>query len=654
MDNRQQRRLAAKARAQEFQSHMNAASNAMRDGDVVAAEREYQAALVVDPLAAEPHHLLAHIAYGQGRLQNAGDHILEAATRDDGNLEIHADCGAIMNMLGRGAEAEAACRHVLQHKPSHAEACNNLSVAIDIQGRWAEALVVCEEALSLRPDYADALINKGSLLVKLEQPVAAIEALAEAVHLAPENPLARVNLATAMRKVGEHDAALEQCQLALEIKPDYPEAQGVVGDIMAAAGDFETALKAYDAALGLRPGFMAVRLNRAAALYKLSRLDDAAEAYRSVLVDFESSADAHAGLGAVYLASGETERSIEAYRTAVDLNPRHGSAWAALSAVPGGAFSDHDIQAIKVLCEDETASQEFRIAGHFALAENLDRSRDFDAAFEHFNIGNEARKALLAERDQVFDFDALMEGAHSTIAAFQQDVGEGEGASDDERPVFVLGMPRSGTTLVQQILAAHPDGAGAGEALSIAALSDGLGPAEMAGHALDRLAAVEPDAERIVDKTPFHFHHVGLIRHLFPSARIIHCRRDPMDTGLSCYMQNFADDYPWSCNLRHIGLYTRVYETLMGHWRTILGDKLVEVHYEDLVSDPELQVRQLLDQVGLDWNPACLEHHKSHQPVFSASSWQVRQPLYTSSKGRAENYAAHLEPLRDALSERQP
>ena len=159
MGNRQQTRKLARARTREVQLKINAAREAIGEGDMVAAERECQSAIVIDPLAASPYHLLAHIAYSQGRLQNAGDNILEAATRDDKDLEIHSDCGAIMNTLGRGAEAEAACRYVLECNPEHIQARNNLSVALDLQGRWIEALAECDDVLLKQPTYVLSLIH---------------------------------------------------------------------------------------------------------------------------------------------------------------------------------------------------------------------------------------------------------------------------------------------------------------------------------------------------------------------------------------------------------------------------------------------------------------------------------------------------------------
>ncbi len=629
---------------------MRAARKAMQDGDATAAERQCRDALEVDPLAADPYHLMAHIAYGQGRLLNAGEYILEAATRDDSNLDIHADCGAIMNMLGRAPEAEAACRHVVAERPQHAEAWNNLAVALDQQGRRDEALGACDTAIGLRSDYVDAFVNKGSLLVKSGDPVSAIEVLSEAIHLAPDNPLARVNLASALRAVGEFEFAAEQSREAVRANPNLPEAHGALGDAQAAAGRYDQAVGAYDKALELRPGFMAARLNRAAALYRLGRLDEAVDAYQSLTVDFPQGADAHAGLGVVHLAAGRLSDAAASFRRAVEIEPRHGAAWAALAVAPDGVLDDADMEIIKKLCDDQKAPIDARIAAHFALADTLDREGDADAAFAHYQAGNDMRKSVLADRDHIFDEALLAESVDDIIASAPADPALKGGHSEDAQPVFVVGMPRSGTTLVEQILASHASVAGAGEALSIAALDPDASDAENVVAALARLGAGPDNAGRIVDKTPFQFFHIGLIRRLFPNAAIIHCRRDALDTGLSCYMQNFTDDYPWSCDLNHIGVYWKAYRRLMDHWRDILGDTLIEVDYEHLVANPESETRRLIDALGLAWDPACLAFHQTERPVHSASNWQVRQPMYDHAVGRARRYDAHLAALRDALA----
>jgi hypothetical protein len=230
-------------------------------------------------------------------------------------------------------------------------------------------------------------------------------------------------------------------------------------------------------------------------------------------------------------------------------------------------------------------------------------------------------------------------------------------------PIFVLGMPRSGTTLVEQILASHPQVHGAGELRALQRLVDGLGdypaaatrlaPAELARLGESYLAQIRPLAggrAHLVDKMPANFLHAGLIHLMLPGARIVHCRRDPVDTCLSCYTKLFSGEQMFAYDLRELGLFHRAYQTLMAHWRAVLPpDRFIEVDYEAVVENLEGEARRLVAFLGLPWDEACLGFHKTERPVRTASVNQVRQPIYRTSAGRWKAHAAHLEPLLSAL-----
>ena len=251
-------------------------------------------------------------------------------------------------------------------------------------------------------------------------------------------------------------------------------------------------------------------------------------------------------------------------------------------------------------------------------------------------------------------------------AFFERAAGLGSGS---DRPVFIVGMPRSGTTLVEQIISSHPRAAGAGELPDIPWLIQRL-PAELgsgagypgcvealdresvqrlAGSYLDRLGLVSATTDRVTDKLPMNYMHLGLIAVLFPNAVIVHCKRDPMDTCLSCYFQNFSRDLGFCFDLEDLGFYYRHYETLMAFWAEVLPLCIHDVAYEDLVKNPEDVSRGLIEACGLEWDPRCLSPHKNRRPVKTASSWQVRQPLYKTSVARWKRYEKHLGPLKSSL-----
>ena len=661
MANRQDRRRDKRLQNQEFREQMKTAMAHLDNDRVREAELAFKEAAAMQPGEAEPHHMLAMMTYRAGRLEEAGNHIVEAAMRDDDDVAIHADCGAIMNMLGRPAEAEAACRHVIDQDPDHVEAYNNLSVALSMQGKRDEALEICEAALARRPDYTDALVNKANLLVKMDDTIAAIEAFAAAIQVAPENPLARVNLGIALRMVGELDAAEEQCRLSIELRPDYPEAHAGLGMVLAAKEDFAAAIKAFREALKLRPGFAAAQLNLAAAHFKAGDFEASEAVYCEIIEQHPAAAPAQTGLGVVMLASGRLDAATQAFRDAVDLDPREGEAWMNLSSALGSDMPDADIAQMTDFANNMLLSTDQRVAIRFALGEVCDRRGEFEAAFVHYRAGNDARKAELNKLGKIFDPAAIVGDTEAVQSIFNPSFIERFAGIGDltERPVFIIGMPRSGTTLVEQILASHPDVNGAGEIGCISAtvpnFPDSITDLDvsqvsaMARNAAENLFVGAGEAARVIDKAPFQFQHLGLIRILFPNARIIHCVRDPLDIGLSCYFQNFVADYPWSADLGHIGVYLQAYSRLMDHWRTLFEDAILDVRYETLVENQEAESRRLINHLGLPWHDECLNFHETRRTVLTASNWSVRKPIHTRSIARAASYGGHTAALRKAL-----
>ena len=301
---------------------------------------------------------------------------------------------------------------------------------------------------------------------------------------------------------------------------------------------------------------------------------------------------------------------------------------------------------------------------HFGLGKLLDEQGHYDAAFEQFREANALKprrfdtskhRRFIDSMIKTFDHDTIARLARSSLL--------------NDRPVFIIGMPRSGTSLVEQILSSHPQIHGAGELQDILRMAERLpkmvklehpypvcvtgldtGVADtLAGEYLDHLRALAPDARCVTDKLPGNFLHLGLISRLFPGARIVHCRRDPIDTCLSCYFQNFTADHGYAYNLEHLGFYYRQYERLMHHWFSVVDNPILVVHYEQLVRDTKPTVQAMLEFCSVPWDDVCLHFYESGRPVTTASYDQVRRPPYTTSIGRWRHYARYLQPLRTAL-----
>ena len=305
-----------------------------------------------------------------------------------------------------------------------------------------------------------------------------------------------------------------------------------------------------------------------------------------------------------------------------------------------------------------------RTALHFALAETLDGRGAAERAFDHAAAGNQLRQGRLRDQGHVFDapghdrlVDQIARMFDADFFAARQDFGDGS-----ELPVFVVGMPRSGTTLVEQIAASHPAVFGAGERDDIGAIAgahfpkratelDAMSAGDLAQAHLERIRGPAGAALRMTDKTPVNFLYLGLIAVLFPGARVIHFRRAARDVCLSCYFQNFAAGLPWTTDLKDLGGYHRAYRRIMDHWRRVLPLAMLDVDYEDLVAAPDKGSRRIIDFLGLPWDDACLAFHNSRRTVRSAANWQVRRPVYATSVGRWKAYEPWLEPLLDALDE---
>jgi hypothetical protein len=307
-----------------------------------------------------------------------------------------------------------------------------------------------------------------------------------------------------------------------------------------------------------------------------------------------------------------------------------------------------------------------RIDAGFALGKALDESGRYDEAFAHYAEANSLVKRFRASVGDRYDPRAVHRLNDQMFEVFtpnyfEQRRGWGE---PSELPVFIVGMPRSGTTLVQQIAASHSLVHGAGELGDIADIAKTFGGSDVRSAALgwdrdsvkavaqrhiQRLQALRGNAPRVIDKAPSNVHHLGLIALLFPSARVIFCRRDARDTCLSCYFQWFARGNTFSFDLAHCGHEYLATDRLMNHWRRTLPLAMLDVQYEELVADLEGRSRRLLDFLSLPWEPACLEFHRTETTILTSSSWQVRQPIYQSSVGRWRHYERHLRPLLEVL-----
>jgi tetratricopeptide (TPR) repeat protein len=484
------------------------------------------------------------------------------------------------------------------------------------------------------------------------------------LKLDPQSALAHFNAANALYELKRYEEALASYDRALAIQPDFANALSNRGNVLLELKRYEEALASYDRALAIRPDLAEAHLGRGTVLstFELKRYEEALASYDRALTIRPDFAEAHHARGTVLRTFGLIKEALPLLEKAVELAPQRGKF--VCSLVESKRFVDGDphLGLIETLARDiGSLSEEDQIYFHFALGKVYADLGQHERSFSHLIEGNRLKRKQI-----VYDEAVELAQLERMRALFTAEVMRKARSFGDPStvPVFIIGMPRSGTTLVEQILAAHPMVYGAGELNdfeaavaslrgSIAARS-GLGREELHQigiRYLQRVRTIAPVVERITDKMPGNFRYVGLIHLALPNARIIHVRRDPLDTCLSCFSILFAHNYqPFSYDLAELGRYYRAYTALMEHWREVLPlEHVLEVQYEELVVNFEPLARRIVAYCGLEWDAACLEFHKTKRLVWTASAIQVRQPIYRSSIGRWRAYEDMLRPLSEAL-----
>lgn len=536
-------------------------------------------------------------------------------------------------------------------------------------GRATEADAECDRLLLLDPKHAEALHLSGMLAMQHGQFERAVDLLTRAVGAAPAFALAHFNLGVALQHLGRNPAAVQAYQRARTLNPQHLETQFNLGNVLAALERFDEAVQAYEQARALNPAIAQVHNNLGNVLAGLGRNGDAIAAYRAAIALSPQNADAFTNLAGALQVQGALAEALEATGEALAIDPAHAAAWFVRSEVKSYTPGDGEIDQLQALIaadDPPRLGNTARTNLEFALSKAWMDVGDADQAFAHLQAANRLKRATLDYdvQDDVRGFDAL---AKVFDRAF---LDRFAGAGDpSDAPIFVLGMPRSGTTLVEQILAAHPDVFGAGELTALMSAIDqedlpletlaqrlaGLTPEGFRKLAAGYLAAARPPAvgaAHFTDKMPGNFRFVGLIGLILPNARIVHCVRDPIDTCLSCFTKQFSGRQDFAYDLAELGTFYAAYKRMMAHWRAIMpADRFIEVRYEDVVDDLEAQARRLTAFCGLAWNDACLDFHNTVRPVRTASANQVRKPIYRSSMQRWRPYERHLHALIEAMQE---
>jgi tetratricopeptide (TPR) repeat protein len=643
------------------------------------AANYYRRALALKPDMAEAHHNLGVALAQDGKMAEAVACYHQALRLNPNYFEAHNSLGVALASQGKAREAVSCYQQAVRLKPDYVEAYTNLASLLMAQGHLPEAAACLQEMLRFKPDLATAHFQLGNVRHAQQLPEKASEHFQRTVQLQPDNALAFYNLGNALQIQGRFVEAEGAYRRALQLRPAYAEAYNNMGSALANQGRLDEALECYRQSLALKDNYPEAYYNRGNALKEQGQVAPAIASYREALRLRPNYPYAHNNLGDSFLDQGEVARAAEHYREALRLKPDYAQAIYNLAQLVVQAPSiaeDGLAERIVPLLAARTSPADASLL-HFALADLLRRQKRHNEAFEQYQQANALRQRLYQEAGTAFDPNEHTRRVDQLIALFTRAfIRQARGlGTNSELAVFIVGMPRSGTTLVEQILCGHPCVFGAGELTDIGRLVAGLPgqpwtetgypnclstwsarggrqpPAvsrQLAVTYLNRLTELGGAAARVTDKLPENYIHLGFIALLFPRARIIHCRRDPLDVCLSCYFQNFKG-MNFACDLHNLGHYYRQYQRLMEHWKAALSVRICEVVYEELVADPETVSRRLIAFCGLDWDEGCLAFQSNPRAVQTASKLQVRQPIYTSSLARWRPYAAHLGRLREAL-----
>jgi len=594
---------------------------------------EFDRALESDPRDGQTLVAKARLLRRLDRSEEAYELACEALKLLPGDGKGYLEAGLAALAVGKSEAAVRYCRHAVETTPTSAEAHEAVAAALLAYGAPQEAELHFRRALALAPNSASALFKLGNLCEQQGRLKEAEESYREAIKAAPTAILARNRLGSLLLHLGKPAEALAEFEKAVEIEPLSASCHS----------------------------------NRAAALSDLNRYDEAVAACELALQLNPNLAEAYVNLGATKQTLGDLEKARAAFERALQLNPDLVQAIFSLTNIEAGPVRNSAASSIEKLLQSDKLPNMARTQLHFALARIHERNQNFAAAFEAASKAN----ALEARRPayEPVAFERFVAGLKVTFTTefFEKRRAYG---SPGEHPIFIVGMPRSGTTLVEQVLASHPRVFGGGELTILAELAGDLkrwgratkpfppGIVELTEPEVLRLAgayrrhtrAIAGPTRIVTDKMPSNVFYLGLVALLFPSAKIVFCRRNPLDVFVSTYFMMFRHPLSYGGSQEAFAHFYKCQEEAMAHWRRVLPIRVHEIEYESFVGNQEAETRKLLEHCGLEWDPRCLEFHLTRRPVRTGSDIQVRRPLNTKSVGRSEPYAEFLGELKRRVS----
>jgi Tfp pilus assembly protein PilF len=600
-------------------------------GKIREAEAFYRQSLNKNPNNADTNNVYGLLCIQTNRFEAATKLIRKALITQPDNPQSHYNLAIAFNALEDGDKAEEHFREAISLAPGNFAALNSLAVILRRQGKLADAVDKLKTTLQINPFYAEAHCNLGITFQDMGEENRAGSSFKRAIEISPGMVEAHNGLAEVLIDQGQLEDAMLSVRQALKINPDYSEAHNTLGIV----------------------------------LNKKGKTEDAISSFKSAAELSSTNAEALVNLGVTLEQSGDLQQATESYQRAIKTNPNFSKAWYLLAHLKNHTSSEDEISAALALFQNEKTSAASKADLAFALACAHESRQQYGDSFNYLQQGHQLKKKKLpfnlSKETRYFQslkdiFNADFFNKHATITKLEQSV------------VFIVGMPRSGTSLTEQILASHTSAHGAGELSLIANTRKEIAKVtgrsfpqnckllddadmEMLGLSYIReLIEQSPESEVITDTNPMNFLYVGLIAALLPNARIINCVRNPMDNCLSIFKHLLAEAHAYSHDLEDLGAYFNLYRDLMKHWHETLPGRIYDLPYETLVAESEAEIRKLLEFCELPFEENCLQFHETSRVVRTPSASQVRQPLYTDTINLWERYEQQLKPLQAILN----
>jgi tetratricopeptide (TPR) repeat protein len=592
--------------------------------------------------------------------------ISETSASDDQNerLMIRA-----LGLHRRGdlAAAGECYQLILAQQPANAYAWHLLgNIALE-QGKPADAIAALQQAAHLQPHVAAYHLNLGYALQSAGDRQQAMLSFERGLRLEPGQIDGWVGLSELLMEMGELTPSLDCLRQALLLEPNHVHARLLLAHLQMQSDEIPAAIANYQFVLRRDPGNLVAAVNLASLLRAAGDVSQALQLLRSAHERDRSSTTIRFNLANLLVDRGEFQEARELYISLLSDHPQPAKVFYNLSTI--GKFRSEDRSQLRAWQESvqkrSPGSDEEQAHFHFGLGKAHDDLGEYDEAFEHYRRANALVPVQFDPQTHSHFVTKVISTWTAPLLRSRQEWG-----CDVQAPIFIVGMPRSGTTLVDRILCRHPQVQGLGERKEIDRIVDRLCqqlnfPADairavshvtrddILNAAVESLRSVrlQPGVDHFTDKMPLNYLLIGWISTLFPQAKIIHCIRDPRDVCLSCYFQHFTSRLPFAYNLSHLAAYWQDYRRLMDHWEAVLPAPMLSVRYEDLVEQPEIASRRLYEFCGIPWESRCLDPVPTGEAIQSASHWQARQGIYQTSRGRWQNYRRHATILATAFGE---